>query len=117
MQLRTLPFEDITWESTNISDVGVDINVFESKIIFSADYYYKKTSNILYNLAVSDVLGMSTGPQNAGKVENKGWNFDLTHKNSLGNFSYSISTNFSVNHNKVLALAGVERDIDNGLFV
>jgi TonB-linked SusC/RagA family outer membrane protein len=117
IQLRTLPFAGITWESTRISDVGFDIGVFSSKINLSVDYYDKVTYDILYNLTVTRILGMSVGAQNAGKVGNKGWDFDLSYKNTIGNFSYGINTNFSVNHNEVLSLAGIERDVDQGLFV
>lgn len=117
VQLQRLPFENITWESTDVFDVGIDTYLFGGKLNFTADYYYKKTYDILYSLSVSQVLGMSVGEQNAGAVENKGWDFELSHKNRIGDFSYSINPNFSVNHNKVLELANVERDIGKGLFV
>ncbi|HLU88891.1 MAG TPA: hypothetical protein VKZ51_03605, partial [Cyclobacteriaceae bacterium] len=80
-------------------------------------YYYKRTENILYSLSVSGVLGMSVGEQNAGEVENKGFEFELNHKNAIGTFNYSLFSNFSVNQNKVLDLAGVEQDIGKGLFI
>ena len=117
VQLTTLPFDNISWETTNVTDVGLDINLFQGKINFIVDYYYKKTSDILYNLTVADIIGKDVSEQNAGEVENKGWDFELTHKNTMGDFSYSISPKFSINHNKVLKLGRVERDIDQGLFV
>lgn len=117
IQLTNLPFEGITWESTRITNGGIDIGLFEGKLNLTGDYYYKRTENILYNLSVSSVLGMSVGEQNAGEVENKGVEFELSHKNAMGGFAYSIFTNFSINHNKVLDLAGVERDINKGLFI
>ena len=117
IELSRLPFQDITWESTKITNIGFDLNLFEGKLNIIADYYYKKTVDILYYLSVSDVLGMGVSEQNAGEVENKGLEFELTHKNTLGDFSYSISPNFSINQNKVLALAGVERDVGQGLFL
>ncbi|WP_158856454.1 SusC/RagA family TonB-linked outer membrane protein [Lunatibacter salilacus] len=117
IQLTNLPFHGITWETTRISNVGIDLSLFQGKLNFSGDYYYKLTDNILYNLSVSNVLGMTVGEQNAGEVENRGIEFELGHKNQMGRLSYSIFSNFSINHNKVLSLAGVDRDISKGLFV
>ncbi len=117
IQLTRLPFEGITWESTKITNVGVDMTVFRGKLNIITNYYNKQTENILYNISVSNVLGMSVGEQNAGEVENKGFEFELTHRNKVGEFAYSITSNFSVNHNKVLSLAEVEKDIAKGLFI
>lgn len=117
IQLTRLPFEGITWESTKITNVGVDLNIFGGKLNLIGDYYHKRTENILYSISVSNVLGMSVGEQNAGEVENKGFEFELTHKNKVGEFAYSITSNFSVNYNKVLSLAEVDRDIGKGLFI
>lgn len=117
IQLTRLPFENITWESTKITNGGVDISFFEGRLNFIGEYYYKRTVDILYSLSVSSVLGMSVGEQNAGEVENKGFEFEISHKNRLGDLSYSIFSNFSINENKVLSLAGVEKDISKGLFI
>jgi TonB-linked SusC/RagA family outer membrane protein len=117
IQLTNLPFADITWESTKITNGGIDVSLFEGKLNFIGEYYYKRTENILYSLSVSSVLGMSVGEQNAGEVENKGFEFEISHKNMIGDLSYNIFSNFSINHNKVLNLAGVDKDISKGLFI
>lgn len=117
IQLTTLPFQDITWETTRITNGGIDVKLFKGKISLVANTYYKLTSDILYSLSVSQVLGMSVGEQNAGKVSNRGWEFELVYKDTKGKFSYSISPNFSVNHNKVTYLAGKKQDIARGLFI
>lgn len=116
-QLTTLPFDNISWETTNVTDIGVDINLFRGKVNFVADYYHKKTYDILYGVTVANIIGKDVSEQNAGEVENKGWDFELTYKNKKGDFSYSISPNFSINHNEVLKLGMVDRDIEQGLFV
>src|SRR5690606_40874951 len=117
IQLTNLPFEGITWETTRITNGGIDLTLFEGKLNLTGDYYYKRTENILYSLSVSGVLGMSVGEQNAGEVENKGFEFELNHKNAIGAFNYTLFSNFSINQNKVLDLAGVEQDIGKGLFI
>lgn len=115
--LDVLPNENITWETTKIINGGLDIILFDGRLNFVVDRYYKKTSDILYSLTVSDVLGMNVGPQNAGEVENRGWDFELTYRNTIGDFSYDIRSTFSVVHNKVISLANVERDVGQGLFL
>ncbi len=117
IRLAVLRDENLSWETTNVANMGVDITVLNGKLNFIADYFYKKTYDILYQLTVSDVLGMNVNEQNAGEVENKGWDFELVHKNTVRDFSYSINSNFSVVHNKLLKLANVQRDIDKGLFI
>ncbi len=117
IQLTSLPFEDITWETTKVTNGGIDLKLFKGKLSLVANAYYKLTSDILYSLSVSQVLGMSVGEQNAGKVENRGWEFELVYKDTKGDFSYAISPNFSVNHNKVKYLAGKTQDVARGLFI
>lgn len=117
IQLVELPFENVSWETTRVIDGGMDIGLFEDKVNLTVDYYNKTTSNILYELTVSDVIGMETSPQNGGEVENRGWEFELGYNNTIGEFSFSINPNFSINHNSVLGLAGVSRDVDQGLFL
>ena len=115
--VTTLPNINITWERTRMTDAGLDLSVLDGKLALTADYFVKTTFDILYNVSASSMLGASPSAENAGTVENKGWDFDLSHKSSLGDFSYSISANVSLNDNKVTSLANVKLDIAKGLFV
>lgn len=115
--VTTIANKDITWETTRISDVGLDMSLFEDRLALSVDYFVKTTSDILYNVSVSDMLGASPSATNAGKVENKGWDFNISYRNSVGDFSYGASGIFSVVHNKVIELANIDVDINRGLFI
>ncbi|HTF20764.1 MAG TPA: SusC/RagA family TonB-linked outer membrane protein, partial [Chryseolinea sp.] len=108
---------NINWESTRVYDVGFDASFLSGKLSFTADYYDKLTSGILYNITASSVLGLTPSVQNAGVVSNKGIDLDIRHQNSLGDFSYSVSANFSYVKNEVVSLSNVEKDIANGWFV
>ena len=112
-----VPNKEISWESTRVVDVGIDVNLFENKLNFSLDYFDKLTSGILYNVTASDILGMEPSIENAGEVSNKGIDFSVQHQNTHGDFSYNISANFSYVKNAVEELANVERDIGSGLFI
>ena len=115
--VTTIPNKDITWETTRIVGAGIDLALFEDKLTLTADYFKKTTFDILYNVSVSDMLGASPSPTNAGTVENKGWDFDLKYRNRVGDFSYGVSAIFSVVHNKVVELANLKQDVARGLFV
>ncbi|WP_455622037.1 SusC/RagA family TonB-linked outer membrane protein [Parabacteroides sp.] len=112
-----VPSTDITWESTAVMNVGVDVGLFDNRLTFGADYYIKKTSDILYNVTASKILGMTPSVQNAGVVMNRGIDLSIQHRNSIGDFSYSINANFSYVKNEVTELANVEKDIAGGLFL
>ncbi|MCE5345535.1 MAG: TonB-dependent receptor [Bacteroidales bacterium] len=115
--VTTLANKNISWETTKMTDFGFDVSVLHSKLTLTADYYLKRTIDILYNISASTMLGASPSAENAGTVENKGWDFDLSHKNSIGDFSYRVSANFSIVNNQVTKLANVTRDIAKGLFI
>lgn len=70
--LNNLSNPNITWESTEISDIGLDISLF-SHLSITADYYVKKTNDILLQLNIPLTIGLNAPYQNAGKVNNKGW--------------------------------------------
>jgi TonB-linked SusC/RagA family outer membrane protein len=115
--VNTVPNTDITWETTAIIDLGIDFSVLEGKLNVAVDYFDKTTRDILYSITTAGVLGMGAAPYNAGKVKNEGWDFSISYKNSIGDFSYSFSPNFAIVKNKVLSLAKVEQDIGLGLFI
>ncbi|HLU88357.1 MAG TPA: TonB-dependent receptor, partial [Cyclobacteriaceae bacterium] len=115
--VTTIANKEITWETTAITDIGLDLALLDDRLVFSADYFIRTTSDILYNVSVSDLLGASPSSTNAGKVENKGWDFNLSYRNRSGAFTYGASAIFSVVRNKVVELANVDVDIARGLFV
>ncbi|MEQ9289432.1 MAG: TonB-dependent receptor [Cyclobacteriaceae bacterium] len=113
----TVPNPDITWEVTESTNFGIDLYMLENRFSMTVDYFIKKTSGILYNISSSKALGATPSIQNAGVVQNKGWDIDLGYRGVVGEFSYGISTNLSIVKNEVLEIANVEFDIANGLFV
>lgn len=116
--VTTLSNSDISWETTQIIDLGLDFSIFQGKLDAVIDVYSKKTSDILYNIKVSDVLGMKPSENNAASVKNNGFEIALTYRGKIGKFNYGISPNFSYTHNEVTSLAnGLREDINSGLFV
>ncbi|TKG93382.1 SusC/RagA family TonB-linked outer membrane protein [Puteibacter caeruleilacunae] len=115
--VNTLPNKSITWETTQVLDFGFDATIYGGLLNVTADYFRKKTLDILYKISSSKVLGLTPSEVNAGEVLNKGFEVNVTHKHRVGELRYNVGVNFSYIHNEVLELANVEKDIAKGLFV
>ncbi|WP_254089371.1 TonB-dependent receptor [Dawidia soli] len=97
---------DITWETTTQTNVGIDAQVLEG-LTLSFDYYKKRTDGILINLPIPAAVGFAAPPQNAGVVDNKGFEIVLGYRGEVRSaFKYNVEGNMSVNNNKVVSLAG-----------
>jgi TonB-linked SusC/RagA family outer membrane protein len=117
-RLTTLANPDVTWETTRITDVGLDMDIFNGKLGLVFDYFNKVTSGILYNISVSQVLGLGTSEVNAGEVKNTGFEVLLKYKTSIGKLNIGIIPNFSYVQNRVSKLGNnLNRDIGKNLFV
>lgn len=106
--LNTLANSGISWETTEMTDVGIDATLF-SNLSITADYYYKQTRDILLDLDIPAIIGLGKPYQNAGVVENKGWELGLNYKGSIRDFRYDIGFNISDVKNKVIDLRGVNQ--------
>lgn len=107
----------IHWESTQTADGGVEMVLWEGLLSLNVSYFNRRTEDILYKptSSVSSVLGMGLSEINTGSLKNTGWEFDLSHRHSFGNFSYNIGANFSIIKNKVLDLGVGNVVQSNGL--
>ncbi len=116
--VQTLANQNISWESTSVFDLGFDLNVFGGKVDMVFDYFNKRTSDILYNISASSILGMSPSEVNAASVKNTGIELSVRYNVNLGDFKFHLAPNFSYFKNQVTSLAnGKKQDIDKGLFV
>lgn len=98
---------ELGWETVTITDVGLDVTILNGLIVFTGDYYYKKTKDILlgYNVALEAGINSDNYPsQNIGEVTNMGVELAITHNKSFGDFSYSVGGNLSYNKNEVKSL-------------
>ncbi|MGC9342157.1 MAG: TonB-dependent receptor [Bacteroidales bacterium] len=102
----TVTNSNLTWESTAQSDIGVNIGLFKSKLLFSADYYRKITSDLLFEVPLPLYSGYSTQLKNIGKIENKGFEFDFQVNNIVKAIKWNSKFNLSLNRNKIVKLPG-----------
>jgi TonB-dependent starch-binding outer membrane protein SusC len=104
--LTALGNPNLKWETTNQSDLGLDMGFFKERISLEADVYRKVTSNLLLNASVPGSIGFSTALKNIGKVQNQGLEITLNTVNIKNKkFNWNSSFNISFNRNKVLDLS------------
>lgn len=96
----------ISWETTTMSNIAVEFSLLR-KFDITAEYYYRLTEDILLNLDIPLIIGLSAPAQNAGKVENKGWELGSTYNDRFGDFNFSAMFNISDVKNKILDLKGI----------
>lgn len=102
---------NLTWESTRQLDIGIDIGLFEDRVNVSADYFIKTTDDLLLNRLIPGISGFSSVTDNIGKVENRGFEFDIRGAIiSAHDFSWTSSFNISFIKNEVLELE-VDRQV------
>lgn len=102
---------DLGWEKNTQYNVGLDISLWRGTLGLTADYYYTKTTDMLFDVPVSSVSGLTTSIMNIGSMQNKGVELGLTSRRRFGDFSYSFSANWSLNRNKVLSLGDEDADL------
>ena len=99
------PNPDITWETSEMFNVGLDATLWNGLLGLEADFFYKKTSDILRERTdMPGIVGYKLPAANVGKVDNRGVDFTLTHSNQIKDFQYSISGNVTWARNKVIDL-------------
>lgn len=113
--LNAIGSPDLKWETTAQFDIGVDLSLFKNRLTISADYYNKKTSDLLINRPIPSTTGFRTILQNVGSMNGKGWDFNINSENLVGEFKWSTSFNISTYKNKVTEL--FENQPINGAFV
>ncbi|OQP61761.1 SusC/RagA family TonB-linked outer membrane protein [Niastella vici] len=98
---------DLKWESTAMTNIGLDFAIFNNKVSGSIDYYIKNTSDLIYNYPVSTTqYFVSTMTANVGKVKNTGIELTLTAiPVSTKGFTWTTSANLAHNKNEVTSLA------------
>ncbi len=96
----------IKWEAADMTNVGVDLNAYNGKIQFSAEYFIKKQNDLLVKIPISGSMGRVSGEPwyNLGKIENRGYEFDLRYSEREGELTYDITANFSRVRNEVVEL-------------
>lgn len=107
---------NITWETTTMTNIGLDASLFNGKLDFSLEYFDKRTSDILRKVTLPQQVGSLDGPiRNIGEVSNKGFELNLAYRNTVGAFRYEVNGNMTFIKNKIESLKG--QTIIDGMFI
>lgn len=98
-----IPYENITWEVANQSNIGVDMQMLQGKLSATLEYFYNFRNNILEYRSASVPIstGLTLPRENIGEVINQGFEIALSFTDKKGDFSYTISPNLSYAENKI----------------
>lgn len=107
---------NITWETTTMTNIGLDASLFNGNLDFSMEYFDKRTSDILRKVTLPQQVGSLEGPiRNIGEVSNKGFELNLAYRNHIGDFRYEVNGNMTFIKNKIESLKG--QTIIEGMFI
>ena len=96
---------NITWESTNQNNYGIDLALFRNRVNLTIDMYKSKTDRLLLQQSAMAFTGVPQFWNNLGSLQNKGIEIELSTKNiQKKNFTWTTSANISHNENKILQL-------------
>lgn len=95
---------DLRWETTAQADIGVDVGFLSNRITLTADYYNKKTTDLLLSVPLPYVSGYASALQNLGSIRNQGFELGINSTNLNGAFKWTTAFNIAANRNKVLSL-------------
>lgn len=100
--LSRLSNDDLKWETSEQTDLGIDARFLNGRLGATMDWYYKKTKDLLVQVQVPGTSGFSTQWQNAGTVRNTGFEIALNWNDKIGrDFNYGVNWNMAYNSNKV----------------
>ncbi len=106
-----VPNPDVTWETSEQTDIGLDAHFMNSKLQLTFDWYKKDTRDWLVNPPTLATNGTSSTDINGGRVTNKGVEFSLGWREMSSEFKYGVTATFAYNHNEVTEIANDEKII------
>ncbi|WP_375434831.1 SusC/RagA family TonB-linked outer membrane protein [uncultured Hymenobacter sp.] len=102
------------WEQTASFNYGLDFSLLSNRVQVSADYYVKKTSDLLYTVPIVSLSGFTTNFRNIGNVRNEGLELGVTTQNLIGAFTWRTTFNASYNQNEVQKLGTTDTPVPTG---
>ena len=114
--IQRLGNQDLEWEKTKQMNIGLDLALFNNKVTLSAEYYERKTDNLILSVPLPPSFGFitSTVSQNVGSMDNNGFEAQLGYTDGNGALKWNASANVSFNTNKVTRLAEGVTNIEAG---
>ena len=93
--------EDLKWEESEQTNIGLDLGFFNNKLTFSVDYFVKKTNGMIIEMPIPSYVGEARPLANVGDMENKGIEFELGYKWNIADAQFAIKGNASYLKNEL----------------
>jgi TonB-dependent starch-binding outer membrane protein SusC len=114
VQPSRIPNPGLKWETSEQIDIALDLGLLNNKITMVLDYYSKKTKDWLVTAPAPLILGNNAPIVNGGVIKNSGFEFELSHRNKLGDFTYNVKVTGAFNKNEVLEINNAEKILRGG---
>ena len=114
--IQSLGNKDLEWETTKQLNIGLDLGFLRNKFTISAEYYERKTDNLILAVPLPPSVGYlnSSVNQNVAAMKNNGFELQLGYNDREGDFKWNATGNLSIITNKVLSLAPGVPNIEAG---
>jgi len=99
---------DLTWETTQTTNIGLDLSFFDNKLSVTTDWFYKDNMGMLMESTVPDYLGIVGPDANGGKIANQGFELEIVYRKLEGKFTYDAAFNFSYIHTEVKEMKNIK---------
>jgi TonB-dependent starch-binding outer membrane protein SusC len=97
---------ELVWESSNMSNVGVDFGFLDDKLALTLEYFIRDTEDMIVGIPVPEYVGAYAPNANAGTMRNKGFEFNVTYNGQAGDLKFDIGLNGSFIRNELVNLGG-----------
>ena len=97
---------DKTWEIITSTNIGFDLGLLNNTLTVTADYYWKKNDNMLANVTLPNIVGISVPQSNVGTLKSWGWEIEVAYRRQFGEVGFNASASLSDSDNKVVSYSG-----------
>ena len=106
---------DLTWETSEQTNIGIDARFLDNRLSFTMDWYSKQTKDLLVEVGTNAASGFATQYQNAGTVKNTGLELSMGWRDQIGKeFKYGVNVNMAYNKNEVTEVNNANHFIEGG---
>lgn len=97
--------KNIRWETTQSTNIGIDLSLLKERLTIGADYYNKLTNDMLFKEPIPHYLGFESGPMsNVGQARNNGFEISAGWHYNIGDFNYNVNANITTINNEMLSI-------------
>ena len=96
--------EDLKWEESEQTNIGVDFGFWNNQLTFSVDWFQKKTNGMIIDMPIPSYVGEQRPLANVGDMKNSGWEFELGYKWNISDARFAVKANAAYLKNELTNL-------------